>query len=620
MIKWILPAWAVLSLMACSRDTTARSWIDRPWEEDVIYFMMTDRFHDGDPENNEPAGVMEGIYDPKQENIDLYHGGDFRGIEKALLDGYFNDLGVTAIWITPPLKNAWYTRYDLGGAPKTGYHGYWTQDFLDIDPHLTSARRLDGTPYPEGREGRLQHYRDLVALARTKGIKIIQDVVCNHAGPVFFYDLNGNDRADGRGEWMPPYRNQGSYHEAIEWGNDPSANQARVSGPMGRDTLFGRSLKTTGLLTRPETYLARGFNDDSLGKSDGEEKLCDFFTLRAIDTQPGADHFKELVDEFVEIYGFYVEEIGVAGFRIDTVKHVHKEFWDAFIDQLFERLGDDADKFFICGEVYNNSLQDISYYGKQSDDGSRAYDGLLNFQFTHAIRNYLRHEGHPHAGSLADFFNRVNDELTSSRLRQLSVNFIGNHDGINRFQVSEVAEDHNQLALAIMLTSEGIPCLYYGSELALHDPNARPGQDSETGRLTLFDNRSRRTFANRRSNDTFEEVAALIRLRAQHPALVTGKTSVLDLSFNEDAGHDDGIIAFTRGETISADKDSICLVIANAGDKPLHLSAKKLKRAIRGAHSLGQEPVLQIIYGGDGGTPTERLTLPANSLQVYLLK
>ncbi|MDA7536038.1 alpha-amylase family glycosyl hydrolase, partial [Akkermansiaceae bacterium] len=78
----------------------------------VIYFMMTDRFYDGDPENNLPKGCDPATYDPEQKNVDLYHGGDFRGIELALQSGYFNDLGITAIWITPPVKNVWKTAYD----------------------------------------------------------------------------------------------------------------------------------------------------------------------------------------------------------------------------------------------------------------------------------------------------------------------------------------------------------------------------------------------------------------------------------------------------------------------------------------------------------------------------
>ena len=105
--------------------------------------------------------------------------------------GYFNDLGVTALWLTPVVKNVWRSGYDLGGW-KAGYHGYWAQDWLDIDPHLTSRESLTGEAYSDDAEGRMEHYRDFVKLAHSKGIKVIQDVVLNHAGPVFYYDVNSD--------------------------------------------------------------------------------------------------------------------------------------------------------------------------------------------------------------------------------------------------------------------------------------------------------------------------------------------------------------------------------------------------------------------------------------------
>lgn len=80
-----------------------------------------------------------------------------RWLELAIQSGYFKDLGVTALWITPPVRNVWKSGQGPGA---TGYHGYWPQDFLDIDPHLTSATSLKGEPYPDSAEGRMQHYRD----------------------------------------------------------------------------------------------------------------------------------------------------------------------------------------------------------------------------------------------------------------------------------------------------------------------------------------------------------------------------------------------------------------------------------------------------------------------------
>ena len=122
---------------------------------------------------------------PIRRTSSRYLGGDLRGVEKAVQAGYFNDLGVTALWLTPVVKNVWRSGFDLGGW-KTGYHGYWAQDWLDIDPHLTSRVSLTGEAYSDDADGRMAHYRDFVKLAHSKGIKVIQDVVLNHAGPVFY--------------------------------------------------------------------------------------------------------------------------------------------------------------------------------------------------------------------------------------------------------------------------------------------------------------------------------------------------------------------------------------------------------------------------------------------------
>ena len=326
------------------------SALARPWSEDVIYFALTDRFADGDASNNVPPGSDPALYDASHQDISRYHGGDFRGLEHAIASGYFNDLGITAIWITPPVKNVWRSGFDLGG-PKTGYHGYWAQDFLDIDPHLTSAKALDGTSYPDGPKGRMKHYKDLVTLAHSKGLKIIQDVVMNHAGPVFYYDTNGDGRfeRDAENEWIQPYKRDGFYPNAMS-ADIPEWNLHRTA-PEGPVERLGVKIPTTGILSKLETYSRKGFSNESLGKTDGEEITCDFFSLRDIWTAPGSAQFDALVDEFVEIYAFYLTTVGVDGLRVDTVKHVHPAFWDAFTERLRTKLGDQA--------------KDISYGGAE---------------------------------------------------------------------------------------------------------------------------------------------------------------------------------------------------------------------------------------------------------------
>ncbi len=566
---------------------SARDGIDRPWKNDVIYFVMTDRFHDGDPENNRPPGSDPALYDAAQKNIDLYHGGDFRGLENALVDGYFTDLGISAIWITPPVRNAWMSLHDLGGS-KSGYHGYWAQDFTDIDPHLTSRTRLSGEPYKAGREGRLQHYKDLIDLAHENNIKVVQDIVCNHIGPLFYYDLDGNGTDEGKAaEWMPPYREDGSYIQTARWADEPQWNISKLA--------------PEGLFQNLTIYWGKGFSPNSLGKEDGEEQRCDFLSLRAINTSPDTPHFDQLVDEFVEIYHFYIDVLGVDGLRIDTVKHVHKEFWDAFTSRLRKRLGRDADPVILFGEVYGNSISDINYYAGNSADQSRGLDSLLNFQFTWAVRDVLRQETFGDANPLRRFIEQMNTEVKTvgnydaQEMRRNSVNFIGNHDGLNRFLVKGISEENNDLALAVLLTFEGIPCIYYGSELAVRDDQVDRSPQSETGRFTLFDNQGKRGFGIRKTNPHFKMISELIALRKRLPALVDGDSSVFPL---EGIHIEEGVLAYRRGAA---------LVVLNASHQPQHISI----------------PDTTLLYSNgqvENTACVEKGTVPAKTLQVYRLE
>ena len=354
----------------------------------MIYFVMTDRFNDADPANNIPPGCDPELHDPAQKDINRYLGGDLRGLEKALASGYFNDLGVTALWLTPVVKNVWRSGYDLGGW-KSGYHGYWAQDWLDIDPHLTSRASLAGEAYSDDAAGRMAHYRDFVKLAQSKGIKVIQDVVLNHAGPVFFYDANGDGMFDvrTRDEWVQPFKHDG-YHANAVWADVPLWNAARTM-PDGPRELLGASIATTGVLAKLETYGRKGFSDDSLGKNDGEEMMCDFFSLRDLWTAPDGAHFDALVNEFVAIYHFYLTTVGVDGLRIDTVKHAHREYWDAFTSRLRERLGPAAADKLLFGEIYDGDPAVLGKYTWRADWPERkepSLDSVLDFNFCFSRR------------------------------------------------------------------------------------------------------------------------------------------------------------------------------------------------------------------------------------------
>ena len=605
-----------------------------------MYFVMTDRFMDGDPANNNPPGCDPTLYDPHQKDISQYMGGDLRGLEKAIASGYFNDLGVTTLWLTPVVKNVWRSGYDSGGW-KTSYHGYWAQDWLDIDPHLTSATSLDGKPYSDGAEGRMQHYRDFVKLAQSKGLKVIQDVVLNHAGPVFYYDANGDDVFDvtKREEWLQPFLREG-YHSNAKWANVPKWN-ARRTQPDGPRELLGTKINTRGTLARLDSYGRKGFSNDSLGKSDGEEVLCDFFSLRDFWTAPDGEHFDELVDEFVEIYAFYLITVGVDGLRIDTIKHVHHEFWDAFIKRLRTRLGAAAANKLIFGEIYDGNPSVLGRYTWRSDwpaSTEPGLDAVLDFNTCFSARTYLRQTG-SHFGKAADLEKSLNtrtaidpsngrpfynpnpgaDGLNSQRK---IITFIENHDGLNRFRVDGITEQRNRLAQGLVMTLPGIPCLYYGTEFALLDKGGKIHKDGETGRMMLYPRRAGPGIDDVKKSSSFTEIRALVDLRERLPVMRTG--SVIPLWVDNDSGsEDDGIFAFARA---TEDGETFAVVVINASDEPrvtgsggasmqLPVSLKAAGKVLKPALVIGMgKPVENHAIPAEGPL---RLSAPASSLVVY---
>ena len=611
----------------------------RPWTDDVIYFVMTDRFHDGDPANNQPPGRDPALFDPQQKDISRYMGGDLRGLENALASGYFTDLGVTALWLTPVVRNVWRSGYDLGGW-KAGYHGYWAQDWLDIDPHLTSRASLTGEPYSDDAEGRMEHYRDFVKLARSKGIRIIQDVVLNHAGPVFYYDVNGDGDFDvkERDEWVQPFKHDG-YHDNAVWADIPQWN-ARRTQPDGPRELLGARIATSGVLSRLETYGRKGFSDDSLGKNCGEEMMCDFFSLRDFWTAPDAAHFDELVNEFVEIYHFYMTVVGVDGLRVDTVKHAHHEYWDAFTRRLRERLGPVAADKLLFGEVYDGNPAMLGRYTWRADwpeNTGPSLDSVLDFDFCFSAREYLRHSGSQYGSPAAlekalttreadgpdgrPFYN-PNPGPDGLNARQKMITFIENHDGLNRFRVSGVTELRNRLAQGLVMTLPGIPCLYYGTEVALVDDEAQVGWDTETGRMMFYKREGGPAVQEVRKSTPFREISELAALRARLPALRTGRFIPLWVDSGE-SNEDDGVFAFGRA---SEDGRSFVVVVINASDEARVTSAGDHVLNLPGdLHTSGQvlRPALTIGAGENPDVPAFDasgplwLPVPASSLVVY---
>lgn len=156
LLSLFLSVFIILSPLAFADESK-----NVPWDEEIIYMVMTDRFFDGDPTNNN-LGNIEGSYD--KDHLEAYHGGDFRGLIDKV--PYLKDLGITTLWITPIVKNIDTNVMADKGGKQYGYHGYWASDFTKIDPHLGTKEDL----------------KNLIDILHENGIKLMVDVVINHSG------------------------------------------------------------------------------------------------------------------------------------------------------------------------------------------------------------------------------------------------------------------------------------------------------------------------------------------------------------------------------------------------------------------------------------------------------
>ena len=195
--------------------------VRRPASGDFIYFVMTDRFENGDP-SNDTGGIEGGALDHGYlpEDTGYYHGGDLAGLT-ARLD-YLAGLGVDAIWMTPPFTNRWVQGNGTIEGSSAGYHGYWQTNFDQIDPHL-------------GTEAEMQA---LIAAAHEMGISIYFDIVINHTGDVINY-------TDGSYVYFSqdaaPYLSADGTPFLLE----------EVTGEFPRSTPLPRSLTSPVLLAKP---------------------------------------------------------------------------------------------------------------------------------------------------------------------------------------------------------------------------------------------------------------------------------------------------------------------------------------------------------------------------------
>jgi alpha-amylase len=386
------------------------------WNSATIYFLLTDRFENGNSANDTALGrARDGAV------LRNYQGGDLPGILRRIEEDYFDSLGVHAIWLTPFVEQV-HGSVDEGTGKTYGYHGYWTRDWTAVDPALGTKEDL----------------RRVVDAAHRHGIRVLMDAVINHTGPV-----TPRDPA-----WPASWVRRGpncSYRDYVT-----TVTCTLVA------TLPDILTESNDPVELPRELIDKWRRE---GRLDQEQASLDaFFSRTGYPRAPRYFVIKWLTD--------WVREFGFDGYRVDTAKHF-EETVSAELKREAERaLADwrraqstqviDTLPFYMMGEVYGYGVgPERSYnFGDRSVDFfAHGYDGLINFGFKAEA-----------AGSLDSVFAKYSAALIAGALRGVSiVNYISSHDDGGPLDPDRTDP---MGAGTKLLLAPGAAQIYYGDELA----------------------------------------------------------------------------------------------------------------------------------------------------------
>ncbi|MBC3870785.1 alpha-amylase family glycosyl hydrolase [Undibacterium oligocarboniphilum] len=386
------------------------------WDNATVYFLLTDRFNNVDPRNDL-------AYGRKADAAELrgYMGGDLAGITAKIREGYFDQLGVDAIWLTPPVEQI-HGSTDEGSGVSYAFHGYWARDFTSVDANLGTA----------------QDMQELVDTAHAHGIHILLDIVMNHVGPVTSQD------SPWPASWVRD-------EPVCTYKDIPSTvTCALVKGLPDIRTESDAQVALPGFLV--DKWKTEGRYEKEVAELDA------FFARTGFPRAPRYYLMKWQTD--------WVRKYGVDGFRADTTKHVEPQVWKELkqlASQAYEdwkvanpakKTGDQA--FFMTGEVGSYGIGAGQYFtmdgGTKINFYNYGFDSLINFGFKYdATQTY--------ENLFSSYSGKLHGELSGYSV----LNYISSHDDDRPFDL------HRQKPLEAgtrLLLSPGSAQIYYGDETA----------------------------------------------------------------------------------------------------------------------------------------------------------
>ncbi|MGB7441105.1 MAG: alpha-amylase family glycosyl hydrolase [Coleofasciculaceae cyanobacterium] len=415
---------------------------DIEFRQETIYFLVTDRFSDGDSENNQ--GPNPELYDPEKKDWGKYWGGDLQGVIDKL--DYLKNLGVTALWLTPLFEQV-----EALFVEQAAIHGYWTKDFKRINPRFIA--KGENPSLNQTQETRDTTFDRLIEELHKRNMKLVLDIVCNHSNPDFsgkkgeLYD-DGVKIADFNNDPTNWYHH---YGEVTNWEDEWQVQNCELSG----------------LAT---------FNENNAQYR---------------------QYIKSAIKQWLDR--------GVDALRVDTVKHMPIWFWQEFNADIQTYRPD----VFILGEwIYSNPNNDNSV-----EFANNSGMTMLDFGLAMAIRHTLGTYEEQGFQLIQDIFDLDYRYEGATEL----ITFIDNHD-MHRFQTLNPDPEVLHLAIALIMTSRGIPCLYYGTEQYLH--NDTNGDDNPYGNNDPYN----RPMMDKWDTDTvlYRDIRRLSGLRRLNPAVSMG--------------------------------------------------------------------------------------------------
>jgi glycosidase len=358
---------------------------------DVMYLITPDRFANGNKANDYVAGMKE---KPNRSFDGGRHGGDIAGLRKNL--DYISDMGFTAIWLNPVLEN------DM---PDYSYHGYAATDFYKVD----------------ARYGSNQEYVDFIAEAKSKGIKVIMDMILNHSGSEHWMVLD------------PPTK---------DWINFDG--------------------KFSGTSHRKHTI-----QDIHASEFDRKQFVDGWF----VETMPDLNQRNPLFSDYLITNTlWWIEYSGISGIRMDTYPYPDKDF----MTDWTQRIMQEYPNFNIVGEEWIGNPAIVSYWqaGKKNHDGYVSYlPSLMDFPVQEALRDALTTEERNYGSGLILLYEMVAMDFLYPSPEDLVI-FPDNHDMDRFFTTVKGDVALMKMALAYFSTMRGTPQIYYGTEILMNNDEA----------------------------------------------------------------------------------------------------------------------------------------------------